>query len=124
MATWGDQTCQRFEATAVGFETRFSRLRVRPSNRYAIARHNLYNEVSGVYLCLFVAAYISDGPGVCFADRQTTGRDVDPSGGSRHRVTSATETRRYGGVCRTHRRPRSLSDNLRQRQEAGTTTVL
>ena len=37
MATWGDQTCQRFEATAVGFETGFSRLRVRPSNRYAIA---------------------------------------------------------------------------------------
>ena len=27
MATWGDQTCQRFEATAVGFETGFSRLR-------------------------------------------------------------------------------------------------
>ena len=21
MATWGDQTCQKFEATAVGFET-------------------------------------------------------------------------------------------------------
>ena len=39
MATWGDQTCQRFEATAVGFETGFSRLRVRPSNRYAIAPH-------------------------------------------------------------------------------------
>ena len=37
MATWGDQTCQRFEATAVGFETGFSRQRVRPSNRYAIA---------------------------------------------------------------------------------------
>ena len=28
MATWGDQTCQRFEATAVGFETGFSRLKV------------------------------------------------------------------------------------------------
>ena len=40
MATWGDQTCQRFEATAVGFETGFSRLRVRPSNRYAIAPHS------------------------------------------------------------------------------------
>ena len=39
MATWGDQTCQRFEATAVGFETGFSRLRVWPSNRYAIAPH-------------------------------------------------------------------------------------
>ena len=39
MATWGDQTCQRFEATAVGFETGFSRLRVRPSNRYTIAPH-------------------------------------------------------------------------------------
>ena len=39
VATWGDQTCQRFEATAVGFETGFSRLRVRPSNRYAIAPH-------------------------------------------------------------------------------------
>ena len=39
MATRGDQTCQRFEATAVGFETGFSRLRVRPSNRYAIAPH-------------------------------------------------------------------------------------
>ena len=39
MATWGDQTCQRFEATAVGFETGFSRLRARPSNRYAIAPH-------------------------------------------------------------------------------------
>ena len=39
MATWGDQTCQRFEVTAVGFETGFSRLRVRPSNRYAIAPH-------------------------------------------------------------------------------------
>ena len=39
MATWGDQTCQRFEATAVGFETGFSRLRVRPSNRYAITLH-------------------------------------------------------------------------------------
>ena len=39
MATWGDQTCQRFEATAVGFETGFSRLRIRPSNRYAIAPH-------------------------------------------------------------------------------------
>ena len=38
MATWGDQTCQRFEATAVGFETGFSRLRVRPSNRYAIGK--------------------------------------------------------------------------------------
>ena len=35
---WGDQTCQRFEATAVGFETG---LRVRPSNRYAIAPHYL-----------------------------------------------------------------------------------
>ena len=23
MAMWGDQTCQRFEATAVGFETGF-----------------------------------------------------------------------------------------------------
>ena len=43
MATWGDQTCQRFEATAVGFETGFSRLRVRPSNRYAIAPHNTVN---------------------------------------------------------------------------------
>ena len=39
MAMWGDQTCQRFEATAVGFETGFSRLRVRPSNRYAIVPH-------------------------------------------------------------------------------------
>ena len=28
MATWGDQTCQRFEATAVGFEPGFSRMRV------------------------------------------------------------------------------------------------
>ena len=37
MATWGDQTCQRFEATAVEFETGFSRLRVRHSNRNAIA---------------------------------------------------------------------------------------
>ena len=43
MATWGDQTCQRFEATAVGFETGFSRLRVRPSNRYAIAPHNYWS---------------------------------------------------------------------------------
>ena len=34
MTTWGDQTCQRFEATAVGFETGFSRLRVRHSNIY------------------------------------------------------------------------------------------
>ena len=41
MATWGDQTCQRFEATVVGFETGLSRLRVRPSNRYAIAPHKL-----------------------------------------------------------------------------------
>ena len=40
VATWGDQTCQRFEATAVDFETGFSRLRVRPSNLYAIAPHN------------------------------------------------------------------------------------
>ena len=32
MATWGDQTCQRFEATADGFETGFSRLRVRHSD--------------------------------------------------------------------------------------------
>ena len=40
MATWGDQTCQRFEATAVGFETGFSRLRVQSSNRYAIAPHD------------------------------------------------------------------------------------
>ena len=32
MATWGDPTCQRFEATAVGFETGFSRLRFRPSS--------------------------------------------------------------------------------------------
>ena len=39
MTTWGDQTCQRFEATAVGFETGLSRLRVRLSNRYAIAPH-------------------------------------------------------------------------------------
>ena len=39
MATWGDQTCQRFEAIAVGFETGFSRLRDRPSNQYAIAPH-------------------------------------------------------------------------------------
>ena len=30
---------QRLEATAVGFETEFSRLRVRHSNRYAIAPH-------------------------------------------------------------------------------------
>ena len=76
-----------------------------------------------MYLCLFVSAYILDGPGVCFADRQTTGRDVDPSGGGRHRVTSATEAR-YGGVCRIHRRPRSMSDNMRQKQEAGKTAVL
>ena len=39
MATWGDHTCQRFEATTVGVETGFSRLRVRPSNRYAIVPH-------------------------------------------------------------------------------------
>ena len=38
MATWGDQTCQRFKATAVGFDSSgFSRLKVGPSNRYAIA---------------------------------------------------------------------------------------
>ena len=39
MAMWGDQTCQRFEAAAVGFETGFSRLRVRPSNRHATVPH-------------------------------------------------------------------------------------
>ena len=39
MAMWCDQTCQRFEATAVGFETGFSLLRVRLSNWYAIAPH-------------------------------------------------------------------------------------
>ena len=39
MATWGDQTCQRFEATAVGFETGFSRLRIRHSNRHTMAPH-------------------------------------------------------------------------------------
>ena len=52
MATWGDQTCQRFEATAVGFETGFSRLRVRPSNRYAIAPHimNLINNLNNFYV--------------------------------------------------------------------------
>ena len=38
MATWGDQTCQRFEATAVGFETGFSRLRVPQSNRSQLSR--------------------------------------------------------------------------------------
>ena len=43
MATWGDQTCQRFEATAVGFETGFSRLSVWPSNLHAIAPHMLAN---------------------------------------------------------------------------------
>ena len=32
VAMWSDQICQRFEATAVGFETGFSRLRVQPSN--------------------------------------------------------------------------------------------
>ena len=42
MAKCGDQTCQRFEATAVGFETGFSRLRVRPSNRYVVAPHLKY----------------------------------------------------------------------------------
>ena len=42
MATWGDQTCQRFEATAVGFETGFSRLRVRHSNWYAIVPHFIH----------------------------------------------------------------------------------
>ena len=44
---WGDQTCQRFEATAVGFETGFSRLRVRPSNRYAIVPHVLTHLPTG-----------------------------------------------------------------------------
>ena len=48
MATWGDQTCQRFEATAVGFETGFSRLRVRLSNRYAIAPHNIDAKTNGI----------------------------------------------------------------------------
>ena len=51
MATWGDQTCQRFEATAVGFETGFSLLRVRHSNRYAIMPHD------SVYLLLEVLNY-------------------------------------------------------------------
>ena len=37
MAMWGDQTCQRFEVTAVEFEAGVSRLRVSPSNRYATA---------------------------------------------------------------------------------------
>ena len=41
MVTWGDQTCQRFEATAVGFETKFSRLRVQHSNQYAIVPHSV-----------------------------------------------------------------------------------
>ena len=48
MAMWGDQTCQRFEATAVGFETGFSRLRVQHSNRYAIARQVGYTWNFGV----------------------------------------------------------------------------
>ena len=54
MATWGDQTCQRFEATAVGFETGFSQLRVRPSNRYAIAPHTLVHNDDNVSLCVSV----------------------------------------------------------------------
>ena len=57
MATWGDQTCQRFEATAVGFETGFSRLRVWHSNRYAIEPHikNRKNKI-------FVVSTKSDFP--------------------------------------------------------------
>ena len=34
MATWGDQTCQRFEATAVGFEIRLVALIAMSSCRY------------------------------------------------------------------------------------------
>ena len=41
MAMWGAQICQSFEATAVGFDTGFSRLRVRHSIRYAIAPNRL-----------------------------------------------------------------------------------
>ena len=60
MATWGDQTCQRFEATAVGFETGFSRLRVRPSNRYAIAPHIVFSwDVSCGQHCLLFSLDVS-----------------------------------------------------------------
>ena len=48
MVTWGDQTCLRFEATAVGFETGFSQLRVRHSNRHAIAPHDDGNMLTGI----------------------------------------------------------------------------
>ena len=63
VATWGDQTCQRFEATAVGFETGFSRLRVRPSNRYAIAPNSLLeannSEKSMWWIWFFIKQIIS-----------------------------------------------------------------
>ena len=42
MATWG-QTCQRFDVTAMGFETGFSRMRVR--TWYAIAPHAIAYEL-------------------------------------------------------------------------------
>ena len=54
VARWGDQTCQRFEAIAVGFETGFSLLRIRHSNRYAIAPHI---RVYSVHICLWLYAY-------------------------------------------------------------------
>ena len=50
VATWGDQTCQRFEATTVGFETRFSRLRVRLSNWYAIIHTGIVLKIPLYYL--------------------------------------------------------------------------
>ena len=50
VATWGDQTCQRFEATAVGFETGFSRLRVWHSNRYAIMPRSVSVRIDVLWL--------------------------------------------------------------------------
>ena len=46
MATWGDQTCQRFEATAMGSETGFSRLRVWHVNFFKYGIHNWYFGIS------------------------------------------------------------------------------
>ena len=57
VATWGDQTCQRLEATAVGFETGFSRLRVRPSNWYAFAPHIKHYTVIKADNQLFVSTH-------------------------------------------------------------------
>ena len=72
----GDQTCQRFEATAVGFETGFSRLRVRPSNRYAIAPHIIGGDFY-LFLNISKTKYIHINPSANYSVQSSDGSQIE-----------------------------------------------